>query len=256
MKKHALLIPVLNEGEKLRTQLHRLRFYSSFVDIFIIDGGSSDQNYNEQFQTENHITNILFTKGEAGLGKQLALGMHYAIKRGYEGVITMDGNNKDNPEAILRFIRHLKKEDDFIQGSRFLPLAYEKNTPLYRKIGIRLLHAPIINFRYNSTLTDTTNGFRAYSKKFLLQQKEYLLLPSLEKYELQIFLLGQALEGNYKTREIPVSRVYPSAGPIPTKISLFRGNFNLIRALFGTIFGIWKKPIFTLKETDMRTLSV
>ena len=48
------------------------------------------------------------------------MGIWWALQRGYQGVITIDGNNKDSIEDVLRFIEKLVEGYDLIQGSRFV----------------------------------------------------------------------------------------------------------------------------------------
>ena len=51
-----------------------------------------------------------------------------------KGIITIDGNNKDDPEAIPHFIESLNKGIDFVQASRFIKGGKgRKNVPLYSK---------------------------------------------------------------------------------------------------------------------------
>lgn len=44
------------------------------------------------------------------------MGIYWALERGYRGVITIDGNNKDSIEDIPRFIQKLEEGYDFVQG--------------------------------------------------------------------------------------------------------------------------------------------
>ena len=53
------------------------------------------------------------------LSAQLRMAYDYALKMGYKGLVTIDGNNKDSVESIYEFIDLLKKGYDFVQGSRF-----------------------------------------------------------------------------------------------------------------------------------------
>ena len=41
----------------------------------------------------------------------------------------------------------------------------------------------------------------------------------------------------YKSCEVPVTRKYPNAGKVPTKISFLGGNTNLLKILFANLFG-------------------
>ena len=49
------------------------------------------------------------------------MGIWWALQRGYQGIITIDGNNKDSIEDIPHFIEKLKAGYDLVQGSRLSP---------------------------------------------------------------------------------------------------------------------------------------
>lgn len=42
------------------------------------------------------------------------------LDQGYEGIVTIDGNDKDDPVAIPQFIEALRQGFDFVQASRFI----------------------------------------------------------------------------------------------------------------------------------------
>lgn len=57
------------------------------------------------------------------------MGLYWALERGYEGVVTIDGNDKDSIEDVPRFLEKLKEGYDLVQGSRFLKGGRAVNTP-------------------------------------------------------------------------------------------------------------------------------
>jgi len=103
--------------------------------------------------------------GPGGQSAQLRLAFAYAMRQGYEGVVQVDGNNKDGVEAIPGFLDALDTGADYVQGNRFGPGGEQVNTPLVRLLAIRALHAPLVSLAAGRRLSDTTNGFRAYSRR-------------------------------------------------------------------------------------------
>ena len=88
----------------------------------------------------------LLVLAEPGVvGAQLRMGYDYGLREGYEGIITMDGNDKDGVDVIDRFIEKLDAGFDYVQGSRYMPGGRESNTPLSRRIAIRWIHTPILS---------------------------------------------------------------------------------------------------------------
>ena len=64
-------------------------------------------------------------------------------------------------------VAKLKEGYDYVQGSRYLPGGLAENTPLERTIADRGIHAPLLSLAGRHWFTDTTNGFRAYSARYL-----------------------------------------------------------------------------------------
>jgi dolichol-phosphate mannosyltransferase len=235
--RYALCIFVINEGERLLTQLDRLEPWSHDVDVIVADGGSVDGS-TEPARLARLGVNTLLTKSDTGkLGSQMRMAFAFALERGYEGVIVMDGNNKDGPEAIPEFVRALESGVDHVQGSRFVPGGRAINTPPARYWGVRLLHAPVMSIASRFRYTDTTNGFRAYSRKFLTAPRVAVFREVFTSYELHYYLALQAARLDFQVREIPVTRAYPAHGPTPSKIHGLSGNLNILRTLWRVCTG-------------------
>ena len=64
--------------------------------------------------------------------------------------------------------------------------------------------------------------------------------PGIITYELLAYLSVRADQLGMKTCEIPVTREYPAAGKVPTKISFWKGNSELLKILFLNLFGKYK----------------
>ena len=173
---------------------------------------------------------------------QLLCAYDFANKHQYNGIITIDGNNKDSPEPIPDFINKIKDGFDFVQASRFIRGGRAVNTPISRNIAIRFIHAPILSLASGFHWTDTTQGFRAYSAKFLFNDKVAIFRDIFKSYELLAYLSYIAPKLGFKCIELPTTRIYPK-GKTPTKISLFKGNLELLLVLFRTIFGKYNLKI-------------
>ena len=59
-------------------------------------------------------------------------------------------------------------------------------------------------------------------------------------YELLAYLSVRATQIGLRACEIPVTREYPQTGKIPTKISPFRGNSELMKILIKNALGTYK----------------
>lgn len=234
--KYCICIPVVNEGEKIKKQLQRMKNLSKLADIIILDKGSTDESTNPKFLKSQGVRALLTLKSPGYQGTQLRMGFAYALKQKYEGIIQVDGNNKDSIEQIPKFIQALDKGFDYVQGSRFIKGGKAINTPLSRWIGVRLIASPVISLAAKHIYTDVTNGFRCYSKKYLLHPKVQPFRDILIRYEFNLYLTTRANQLGLKTKELPVKRTYPK-GKTPTKISPVKGNLDFFVTIFKTALG-------------------
>src|SRR5687768_9811358 len=210
--RYCVCVFVLNEGKKIIAQLDRMRPVASTTDIIIADGGSTDGALSDSVMRAAGVRALLVKTGPGRLSAQMRMALAYAMREGYEGVITIDGNNKDDPSAIPSFVRALDGGADHIQGSRFIPGGHAINTPPVRWLAVRLIHAPLISLSARKRYTDTTNGFRAYSRRFLLDERVAPFREVFSAYELHYYLAIRAARLGFRVMELPVTRAYPSYG--------------------------------------------
>jgi dolichol-phosphate mannosyltransferase len=234
-----LCIFVINENQKLIKQLSKIQQLKLPLDIIIADGGSTDGSTEESLLKSLNVRCLLIKTGPGKLSAQMRMAFYYSLKEGYEGIITMDGNNKDDPSSISLFMNELEKGGDHIQGSRFILGGYHENTPLSRLLAVKCIHAPLISLASGFRYTDTTNGFRAYSSSFLSDSRTSIFRDIFMRYELHYYLAIQACKLGFKVSEVPTSRVYPATGKTPTKISPLKGNFEVLITLFKAVMGIY-----------------
>jgi hypothetical protein len=236
---YCVAVFVLNENGKLHRQLDRMRGLQGTIDIVIADGGSSDGSTDPEVVKDLGVNSVLTKRGPGKLGAQMRMAFAWALDRGYRGVICMDGNNKDGPEAIPTFVAALQAGVDHVQGSRFLPGGVSENLPWSRFLGLKLLHAPLVSLAARRRYTDTTNGFRAYSRRLLEDPRVAVFRDVFAGYELHYYLAIRSARLGFKVAEVPVARRYPAHGPVPTKISPIRGNLRVLRCLFAACLGYY-----------------
>jgi dolichol-phosphate mannosyltransferase len=237
---YIVLIPVINEGERIVRQLARMSALTAVVDIAIVDGGSTDGSIEQLLQLPT-LRAVAVKTGAGRLGAQLRVGMAWALREGYEGVILIDGNGKDNPDAIPAFVAALRDGYDHIQGSRYIAGGVAENTPLLRHLGVKFLHAPLISLAARHRYTDTTNGFRAYSRRFLTDCRVRPFRDVLSGYEMHYYLAIRAARTGFRIIELPVERRYP-AGVVPTKIRGAAANLRLFWTLLRACAGVFNPP--------------
>jgi glycosyltransferase involved in cell wall biosynthesis len=235
-----VVIPVINEGERIKSLLVRMTALNiaDIADIIIVDGGTTDGSLELPALQQFGVRGLLVKTAPGKLSAQLRCAYAFVLDQGYEGIITIDGNDKDDPAAIPTFIEALKQGVDFVQASRFVAGGVAENTPKSRDFAIRFIHAPMLSLFSGFSWSDTTQGFRAYSRKLLLDPGVAPFRDVFMTYELLAYLSYRAPKLGFRCLELPTVRRYPK-GEVPTKISSVKGNFLVLEVLFRACFGTY-----------------
>ncbi len=238
--KYCLIIPVLNEGDNFKLLIKRIYKNSlhKILDIYIVDGGSSDGSIEANFLIDNFITGILFKKGAGKLSSQLRIGYAFAISKNYQGVITIDGNNRDDPRSIPLFIKYLNEGFDFLQASRFLHGGSHENTPVIRHFAVKLIHSKLLSLSSGFRWTDTTQGYRGYSSYFLKSEKVKIFRNIFNTYELLAYLSYIGPKLGFKCKEVATTRNY-TKGVISSKIKGVIGHIEIFNILIRACLGLY-----------------
>jgi dolichol-phosphate mannosyltransferase len=233
---HSLaIIPVYREPEKAGAVLKR--FEPGLVDEICVVVDNPDERMATEIRNAlNEVevpVSIINNPERKGIGHAIRQGYRYALDHGFDLIVVMAGNGKDDPKEIPRITNPiLNMGYDYVQGSRFLPGGRRERNPLFRRIFTRA-------FPYFWTLlsgvhcTDVTNGFRAYKSKILIDPRIDIWQTWLDGYELEYYLHYKALTLGYKFTERPVSKTYPpkKKGGKYTHISPLRDWWQIVGPL-------------------------
>jgi dolichol-phosphate mannosyltransferase len=215
-----------------------MEFLRGVADVIVGDGGSKDGCADpERYREYAAVRALLVKTGPGKLSAQMRMLLDYGTNQGYEGFVFIDGNGKDGVEAIPSFLAAMDEGFDYVQGSRYVPGGVEKNTPLDRKLGVALLHAPVISLASGFRYTDTTNGFRAISRRAVLDPRLQVFRDVFDTYNLHYYLSVRIPRLGFRVRELPVSRIYPDSGPTPSKIGGLSSKLNIIKLLLKAASG-------------------
>lgn len=234
---YCVVVFVINEGERVRQQLRVMAPLAEQVDIIVADGGSTDGSLAVESLDEFRLRALLVKRDEGKLSAQMRMAIAFALEEGYQGMVIIDGNGKDDVGAIPTMVHLLEQGFDHVQGSRYVPGGRGINTPRSRHLAVRALHAPLISLAAGTRYTDTTNGFRAYSRRLLVDPRVQPLRDIFFGYELHYYLAIRAGRLGFRVIETPVTRRYPATGKTPTKISPVKGNLLILRTLARAVFG-------------------
>ncbi|MBZ5662420.1 MAG: glycosyltransferase family 2 protein, partial [Acidobacteriia bacterium] len=174
------MFPFFNEEGKLSRLAARMS--PRHADEFLgVNDGSSD---NGPAELSARSINFI-SQARQGVGSCIKAAIQYAREHGFDILVVMAGNGKDDPAQIPDLLRPiLEGRADYVQGSRYLPGGSSPNLPLFRDLAIRALS---IFFRLytGEKCTDLTNGFRAYRLAVLDDPRIDINQSWLDGYEFE-----------------------------------------------------------------------
>jgi dolichol-phosphate mannosyltransferase len=209
--KKIAIIPVYNDTGNIVKVLVKFRD-KSVDEICIVTDCATKDDLDEIGKAATKIgtpVRVIRNEERKGVGYAIRRGIEYALGNGYDVVVVMAGNNKDDPREIPRLLTPILKEDyDYVQGSRFLPGGRRVKNPFLRGVFSRLF--PFFwTLLTNVRCTDVTNGFRAYKLKIFSDKRIDIWQGWLDSYELEYYIHFKVLALGYKMKEVPVSKIYP-----------------------------------------------
>lgn len=190
-----VIIPTYNESKAIAGLIARIAKLG--LEVVIVDDGSRDDTV--RIATLSGAR-VLGNDTNMGKGASLIKGYNFAISRGFDAVISMDGDGQHSCDDIMAFIR--KAEDSqsaLIIGNRMGTTA---GMPALRIMTNRFM-SYLISLIIRQHIPDTQCGFRLL-KKGLLEK----LNLSTSKYETESEILIKAGNLGFKIESIPVKTIY------------------------------------------------
>jgi glycosyltransferase involved in cell wall biosynthesis len=192
-----IVIPAFNESENLGKLLKKISSFIPLKDVLVVDDGSRDKTAN---LAKNAGTEVVSFSNNQGKGSALRAGFNFAIKRGYNAVITMDADGQHNPAELPKFLEQFKKSGaDLIIGTR------EQNVsemPLLRYLTNKttsLVTSILTGVRVN----DSQSGYRLIKRNLL----EKVNLKT-SRFQMETEIIVKAAMAGFKIGEIPIETIY------------------------------------------------
>jgi glycosyltransferase involved in cell wall biosynthesis len=160
----ALVIPVWNEAETIADVIESAQNKVG-CDIVIIDDASTDASLSQASATGVTTLPLCYNLGAWGA---MQTGIRYALSKGYDAVVTMDGDGQHHSEEVSRLTSALTDGDyDVVVG------ACPERGSYLRQFAWRFFRSLT-----GVGIEDITSGFRIYNRKSMqvLADREATLL--------------------------------------------------------------------------------
>jgi glycosyltransferase involved in cell wall biosynthesis len=204
-------IPCLNEEDALPVTLRDLpREVAGFetVEWLIIDDGSTDRTI--EVAREHGVDHVVRLTNNKGLASGFQAGLDAALKLGADVVVNTDADNQYFGGDIVKLVEPIVRGDaDMVVGDRevqnighFSPL----------KKALQRLGSWVVRRASQTSVPDTTSGFRAYNREAALAMQvvsnfTYTLETIIQAGKMLIAVDHVPVKTNEKLRE---SRLFPS----------------------------------------------
>ena len=227
MKKLIIQIPCLNEASTLPATLADLPRSVPGIDVIevlVIDDGSRDGTADvAQRCGVDHLVRLRRNKG---LAAAFMAGIDAALKSGADFIVNTDADNQYSARDIPRLLAPLLSgEADIVIGDRNIA---ELQHMSWRKRQLQRLGSWVVRQVSNTTVPDTTSGFRAYTREAALR----MTIVSEFSYTLESII--QAGKNRLAIAHVPVA-----TNPRTRESRLFGSLFSYIKRSSATIVRIY-----------------
>jgi glycosyltransferase involved in cell wall biosynthesis len=218
-------IPCLDEEETLPLTLRDLpRELPGFdaVEWLVIDDGSTDRTVD--VARANGVDHIVRLTSNKGLANGFQAGLDACLKLGADVIVNTDADNQYYGGDIAKLVAPIVAgEADMVVGDRQV-MTIEHFSPL--KKSLQRFGSWVVRQASDTTVPDTTSGFRAYNREAALALQvvskfTYTLETIIQAGKMTVAVDHVPIRTNEKTRE---SRLFPSMWSYVRRngISIFR----------------------------------
>lgn len=189
------VIPAFQESRAIKQVVVLSQQYCS--KVIVIDDGSTDNT--KQIAEEAGATVLRHSQNQ-GKGAALRTGFTHALQKGYDIIITLDGDLQHNPHSIPRFISKINQGFDIVVGSRYATRSEEM--PFIRKLS-NLITTQALRVFFKIPVTDSQSGYRAFKKRVLevIQVRD-------DGFAAETEILIDAQRAGFEITEVPIATNY------------------------------------------------
>ncbi|MCX6765807.1 MAG: glycosyltransferase [Candidatus Moranbacteria bacterium] len=249
-QKISVVIPCFNEGKTIYQNIKKISEYlvQNFSDfeIIVVNDGSTDNTLSELRIVKQEVPlKIINNEQNEGKGKAVRDGI---LASSNEIVMFLDADLAIPIEELGKFMEELKKGNDIVIASRFIPgLKILRPVLWYRKIMERIFRALRMIMLNSWKVKDTQCGFKVFRKEVA---QRIFSMATINRFAFDAEIIFVAKKFGYQIKELPISL----QNPPKSHVRIFRDSinmfFSLIKIRFNDLNGIykWKQKVITEKN--------
>jgi glycosyltransferase involved in cell wall biosynthesis len=233
MRRNLAIVPAFNEVEAIATTVSAIHRSAPDFDVLVVDDGSSDATGERASEAGAAVLRMPFN---LGIGGAMQGGYMYALERGYEVAVQVDGDGQHDPDHIHDLLNRLRSDPklNMVTGSRFIdPSGDGYRSSATRRLGIRVF-SWVVSLITRQRVTDPTSGFRMTSRRGIeLFARDY---PH-DYPEVEAILLMHA--HRLRSCEIPVRMRPRMTGE--SVISSSQSVYYMVKVLLAVFVGLFRR---------------
>ncbi len=223
--KYVVTIPAFNEAKtigRIIDEIHAVMKQEQVLyEILVLNDGSSDKTTEIAKQ---HGATVYSNYSNSGLAITFSHEIKRCLEHNADVIIHTDADGQYPATFIPKLIEKIKEGNDLVLGSRFSKKTYSGSKLKY--FG-NVLFSKLFSKMLNINVTDTTTGFRAFTKKVAM-------LPIINDFTYTQEQIIRARRDNFKICEIPIK----TRTTRPSK--LFKNPFEYALKAWINIFRIYR----------------
>jgi dolichol-phosphate mannosyltransferase len=200
--KTLVVVPTYNERENLPNLVRRVASQPVPLELLIVDDNSPDGTGKlaDEIQASNSMVHVMHRAEKNGLGRAYIAGFKWALERGYEFIMEMDGDFSHNPDDIPKFLE-AARDADLVLGSRYRDGIRVINWPL-RRLMLSMGAGHYVRLITGMPFSDPTGGFKCFRRRALLS----IDLDAIKSngYSFQIEMTHRVWRQGMRVAEVPI----------------------------------------------------
>ena len=208
------LVPAFNEALRVGGVV---RGALTHLPVLVVDDGSSDGT---AAAARAAGANVLAQRPNQGKGAALRAGFRWALERGFDAVVTLDGDGQHDPDAIPAFLDAREVAGDaLVIGCR----DFRRMPPLRRLANE--LGGRTFSWAVGRRIPDNQSGYRLVDRRLM----EALLESHESGFAFEVEMITTCIRGGWPMTWVPIRTIYAGEPSHIRPLSHLTGFIRVVR---------------------------